>query len=170
FLLLIHSPPFRAAIWRGTKRAWRGLRAVLIDAPAAFFHLPAVRRFLESQPVVLFRRYLVRPLVTAALVAVVCFFCRAGGVLTASLSGATFLIALAVFASRFGRRMEEETTDWLARNWYWVRVDVVPGLLRLIIDVFKFLLDRLERMIYTVDEWLRFRSGDSKWSRTYKPV
>src|SRR5262249_58269030 len=43
-------------------------------------------------------------------------------------------------------------------------------LLRLIMDFCNFILDRLERMIYTVDEWLRFRSGDSKWSLTYKPV
>ncbi|MBI1918093.1 MAG: hypothetical protein HYS12_25660 [Planctomycetes bacterium] len=169
-LLLIHSPPFRTATWRGTKRAWRGLRAVLIDAPAAFFNLPAVRRFLSSRPVVLFRRYLLRPLASAALAAVVCRFFRAGGVLTGGISGTTFLIALGMFNSRFGRRMEEETTDWMARNWYWLRVDVLPGLLRLIMDFFKLILDRLDRIIYTVDEWLRFRSGDSRWTLVYKPV
>src|SRR5262249_55476385 len=57
-----------------------------------------------------------------------------------------------------------------ARNWYWLRVDVMPGLLRLIMEFFKRALDRLDRFIYTVDEWLRFRSGDSHWSLLYKPV
>jgi len=132
--------------------------------------LPAVRRVLESQPVVLFRRYVLKAALAAAVAVAACLFFGAGGVLTGGIAAVTFLGALAVFNSRFGRRMEEETTDWMARNWYWVRVDVLPGLLRLIMDFFKFILDRIERVIYTVDEWLRFRSGDSKWSLLYKPV
>jgi hypothetical protein len=170
YLLLIHWPLFRARVAKGLKVAWKGLRGALFDAPAAVVRHPSVRRVLESQPVVQFRRFVLRPLVTAGLAAIPCLLLGARWQVTAAVSGGTFLLALAFFGSRLGRRMEEEATDWTARNWYWVRVGLLPGLINLILFVFKEALDRLERVIYTVDEWLRFRSGESKWSLVYKPV
>src|SRR5262249_36003761 len=138
-LLLIHVPSFRRQVGKGVKASWRGLRTVVVDAPADFFRLPAVRRVLESRPVVLFRRYVLKAALAAAVAVAACLFFGAGGVLTGGIAAATFLAALAVFNSRFGRRMEEETTDWMARNWYWVRGDVLPGLLRLIMDLFQLI-------------------------------
>src|SRR5262249_37555208 len=125
---------------------------------------------LCSRPVVLFRRYLMKAVVAAVVAAGACLWLDTGGAVTGGVVGATFLVALALSNSRLGRRAEEETADWLARNWYWRRVGVLPGVLRLIMDFFKWVLDRMERVIYTVDEWLRFRSGDSKWALWYKPV
>ena len=170
YLLLIHWPRFRSEVGRGLKVAWKGLRGVLFDVPAAVVHHPSVRRVMESQAVVQFRRYVLRPLVAAGLAALPCWLLEANGIVTASASAAAFLLALLFFGSRLGRRVEEEATDWTARNWYWLRVDVLPGLFNLILFVFKEALDRLERVIYTVDEWLRFRSGESKWALVYKPV
>ena len=31
-------------------------------------------------------------------------------------------------------------------------------------------LESVERLLYSVDEWLRFRTGDSRWSLFFKPV
>ena len=169
-LLVIHSRPFRHRVGQGLKVVWKGLRFVFFDLPAQAFDHPSVRRVMESRAVVQFRRYVVRPLVLAGLVAGACLWVGLDARITASVCGATFLLALLFFGSRLGRRAEEEATDWLARNWYWLRVDVLPGLLGLILWVFKEGLDRLERVLYSVDEWLRFRSGESKWSLAYKPV
>jgi hypothetical protein len=36
--------------------------------------------------------------------------------------------------------------------------------------VFKRLLEALDRLLYTVDEWLRFRTGDSRWTFLWKLV
>ena len=37
---------------------------------------------------------------------------------------------------------------------------MVATFLRLIVDVFQGILDTIERVLYTVDEWLRFRAGE----------
>jgi hypothetical protein len=169
-LFLLHVPAFRESVWAGVKRCARGLRAVLIDWPMALLQLEPVRRFLASTPVMFFRRYLMRPALAAGLVALVVALAHIGLWATASAAGATFLVGLALFNSRLGRYVEDETADWLARNWYWLRVDVFPGLLSLILFFFREVLDRVERLIYTVDEWLRFRPGDSHLSLYYKPI
>ena len=45
----------------------------------------------------------------------------------------------------------------LVRGWYRARYEIVPGAVRWILDVFKRLTDSLEKAIYAVDEWARFR-------------
>ncbi len=169
-LLLIHVRRFRAAVWEGVKRAGRAARAVAIDLPARVLNLPVVKRFLGSRPVVLVRRHAVRPAVAAGVAAAVCHRAGAGPPLTTGAAGAAFAVTFALFASRLGRRAEEEATDWLARNWYWLRVDLLPGLFQIVMLFFKEVLDRVERVLYAVDEWLRFRAGDSRWSLAYKSV
>ena len=56
--LILHVPPVRRAAWEGAKLVWKGLRAVLIEAPAAFFRLPAVEDFLDSRAMLFLRRRL----------------------------------------------------------------------------------------------------------------
>src|SRR5262249_36608487 len=91
-----------------------------------------------------------------------------GAATTALVSGATFLLAGALFNSRLGRLAEEALTDWLNRNWLWLSGDVLPGLFRFTMFFFKSATENLERLLYTVDEWLRFRTGDSQLSLVFK--
>jgi hypothetical protein len=56
------------------------------------------------------------------------------------------------------------------RTWQLIHADLVPGLVRWVIYLFRRLQEEVERLIYTVDEWLRFRSGDSRLSMYMKPV
>src|SRR5262249_6295535 len=100
YLLLIHSPLFRARVAKRVKIAWSGWRGALFDAPAALVRHPSVRRVLESHPVVQFRRYVLRPLVAAGLAAIPCLLLGARWQVTAAVSGGTFLVALAFFGSR----------------------------------------------------------------------
>jgi hypothetical protein len=46
----------------------------------------------------------------------------------------------------------------------------VPGLLRWILALYQSVNAMIERLLYTVDEWLRFRAGDSQFALVYKPV
>src|SRR5262249_21703659 len=52
----------------------------------------------------------------------------------------------------------------------WLKVDVLPGLFRWVVLFFKQAMEGLDRVIYTVDEWLRFRPGDSRLSLYLKPA
>jgi hypothetical protein len=47
---------------------------------------------------------------------------------------------------------------------------VLPDLFRLVIYLFRSLLERIEKLLYTVDEWLRFQGGQSRLTLVVKGV
>jgi hypothetical protein len=69
-----------------------------------------------------------------------------------------------------GRDTEELTREFVSRSWYRIRVHLLLGLFTLIVDAFQWLLDGLERILYAVDELLRFRSGESTITLAAKAV
>src|SRR5262249_47855777 len=71
---LLHVPPFRRAVAGGVSLVGRGLRAVLVDGPRWMLRQPLVRGLLDSGPLVLFRRYLLKPLLWAGLGAAAAMF------------------------------------------------------------------------------------------------
>src|SRR5207247_4724827 len=44
-----------------------------------------------------------------------------------------------------------------------LRAGLIPGLFRLVMHIFKQLVDALEYVLFSVDEWLRFRSGEGRF-------
>jgi hypothetical protein len=167
---LLHWPAFRRGVVTVLRWLGRGLRVVFLDAPAWVIRLPAVRAVLDSEPVLLFRRYALKPLVGAAL-GVGAGLLAGDTWMTSSFIGVSvFLGAILFFNTRFGREVEEAITDEMARSWRRLSSDIFPALFHVIMDFFKMILDRVERVLYAVDEWLRFKEGDNRLSRTYKPV
>ena len=63
-------------------------------------------------------------------------------------------------------RIAEAISDW----WRVVRVNLLPGLISTIIDWFSMLANWIERQLYAVDEWLRYRGGDSNSSLALKAI
>ena len=51
--------------------------------------------------------------------------------------------------------------DWIVQGWHRFGLRVITGLFWFVVDVFKGILETIERLMYAVDEWLRFRSGES---------
>ncbi len=82
----------------------------------------------------------------------------------------TFVGANLLLNSRLGRDLEEVTTDWIGRTWHWLGAQVIARLFWLVMDVFRGALEITERVLYSVDEWLRFRSGESQFSLWSKAV
>src|SRR5262249_39092813 len=81
-----------------------------------------------------------------------------------------FLVVNLVLNSRFGREMEEIISDGLERGWQRLSVDIVPGLIGFVLDLFKRMLGAFDRVLYAVDEWLRFRGGQTRSSFVAKLV
>jgi hypothetical protein len=54
--------------------------------------------------------------------------------------------------------------------WHRIRVHVFVALFDLVMDFFKQVLEWLERVLYEVDEWLRFKSGESQLTLRIKAV
>ena len=73
-----------------------------------------------------------------------------------------FLPVSVLLNSRFGRDAEEILADSAVRLWRELVLDVIPGLFRLILATFDGILEAIDRLLYAVDEWLRFRSGQRR--------
>jgi hypothetical protein len=167
---LIHSSWFRRRVTDGLALTWHAMMVMLHDWPAAFLRLPWVRTILESRPYLLLYQFVLKPLPWAAGVTVAChLFGLALGSALAVGAGA-FVLASLLCNSRIGMQVEEVCTDGLVRSWEHLSRDVVPGLYRMVVFLFKRLLEDLERVLYAVDELLRFRTGDSRFSLIWKPA
>lgn len=166
---LIHSPRFRALVWSGTKLLWRGV--------VWAFGLPL--RVWRSSPVVAVRRHPVTRWVSAHLGPALLL---AGGLMlflwlfgasagrTLRFGGFTFAITALFANSWVGRWFTEETEEVLADTWRRVKADLLPNLFGWVVWVFKELLGAIDRGLYAVDEWLRFRTGEPKPSLVLKVV
>jgi hypothetical protein len=170
FLALFHIAPFRRGLGFVLLKLWAGLRALLFDLPAWFSRLSWVRRILQSEWYLFLYQFVFKPLLWSVLCTLGLLY---GGVslavaLTTGLG--VFAAASALLNSRLGLYVEEVGTDSLVRTWQLFRFDIVPGLIRWVIYLFRRLQEEVERVIYTVDEWLRFRPGDSQLSLYIKPV
>jgi hypothetical protein len=156
-LLLLHSPGFRHRTWQGIRLIWRGLRGLLYDLPAWVVRLPAVRRMWDSWPFHLFASFLFKPIAVSCLLWwwVPEAFSTWFGTIT------TFLACNFVLNSRLGREFSDALMQVLTDFYELLKAGLLPGLIRLTIAVFKRIIDALEYVLFSVDEWLRFRSGDS---------
>ncbi|MBI1347955.1 hypothetical protein GC163_16900 [bacterium] len=159
---LIHWPFLRQMCAVVLHSTWLLVHGLLVDVPRFLYRLPGMAWFLRSVPALLFRRYLLSPLL---LTLVLWKVLPAMGMYTAFngwLAAGVLLVNLLLLNSRVGRDSEELIWEALGKLWHRFRVTVVIGLLNLVIDVFRQVMDALERVLYSVDEWLRFRTGESQ--------
>lgn len=168
--VLIHAPQFRQWVVWLLKRTWKVLHVALIDLPRRIALLPLVAWLLKSFPFMLFRRFVLAPLLATAVFWLVLPAFGAYEFLNRWWGLAIFAASVVILNSRVGRDTEELTREFLSRSWYRIRVHLLLGLFTLIIDAFRWLMDGLERVLYAVDEWLRFRSGESGVTLALKAV
>src|SRR5262249_54271983 len=81
----------------------------------------------------------------------------------------TFLAAALLLNTRQARDAQEIVTDWAVRHGQRL-VDLFPRLLRFVMEVSRWFLERIDRLLYSVDEWLRFRSGEGRLALVVKAV
>lgn len=168
-LAMVNIPVFRGAVVHTAKRLGNGLKWLIVDWPG----WPLCRRFLERiaasrswRSVV---RYGLKPLAVTCL-AWWLLPADLPRVLDAMTLGSIYIASAVVLNSRVFRvaaRMLAHATIVL---WGRRITDVVTGLFRVIVRVFRVLLDRLERTLYAVDEWFRFRGGQGRASLVAKAV
>ena len=163
-LLLLHSSRFLALAKAFGSALWRGVRAILIEAPAWVFSLPVVRALLKSRVFDLTRRLALQPLACATLTFILANARDHDRRVSGGLAALAFALTAAFLGTPFGRDVEEVATDATLRSWRRLRVDLLPGLARFILDVFSAILEAVDRVIYAVDEKLRFRSGEGRAS------
>ncbi|MGH7222045.1 MAG: hypothetical protein ACRELF_02345, partial [Gemmataceae bacterium] len=174
-LALLHLRWFRE-LWKQTfLMAYRALRNVLLDIPLYVIHLPLVQQALKGWPFLLFWSYLCKP----ALVYGFLWWLlpsdfrdseRFQQSFTLLAQLLTFLVISYLLNTRTGKALGELLLQSLANVYEALRAGLLPGLLRLLLWVFKQVTDGLEYLLHTVDEWLRFRQGDSQLSLLIRTV
>jgi hypothetical protein len=166
-LLLIRYEGFREWCRRMLIRLGRLLQFLFIDGPAALLKLGAVQRLMSSWSFQLFHWYVFKPLVAAVLVLPLL-----RGVFTDWRVGVLliFFVSSVVLNSRFGQGATDAVTQGVVRLYELLRAGLLPGLYRLVMQAFKRTVEVVEGMLYSVDEWLRFRSGDSRFSLVVRAV
>jgi hypothetical protein len=162
---LFRVPALRRAFGQAGLWIYRAGRYVFVDWPLNVLPWPAVARFLKSWAVQLVFRLLLKPLPFFLLLWWLFPWVRAPWP-----GFFVFLGVIAALNSRPGLGLEDAVSRAMLRSLNWLRAGLFEGLLRLIVQVFKAITDGLEYVLYTVDEWLRFRGGDSKTSMVIRAV
>ncbi|HWO17877.1 MAG TPA: hypothetical protein VNO30_03850 [Kofleriaceae bacterium] len=163
--LLLHVRPFRRAAIAAARGVWRGLRFFALDGLLALWLHPRSQAILQSR----FVRWIVKPGLPAALVAWLTW--RWGWPWWRwAVAGAVFAVIALALNSRLGRRAEEIIVDSLVRSARHVTGRVVPALVKSVLELFARMVELFDRALYRVDEWLRFRSGQSTLAVVVKGV
>ena len=159
---LLHFGPFRRGVLTVLKIVRRTLQLLLWEAPRIIATWGPVAWFLQSFPMLLIKRFILGPAlvttITYLLFPLLGFYPPLGrwwGV-------AIFIGSAAVLNSRMGRDTQELTREFVVRMVNRIRAHLIVGLFTFIIDTLRWLMDGFERLLYAVDEWLRFRSGESE--------
>lgn len=157
--LLLHVPITRVAARRALSELGRGLRFVFLTLPRRFRALPWVDQLVNTRAFAIFYDHLWRPLLYAVLPTLI-------AVAVASDARLWLWVGLPLtaawslfFATRIGRRFTEAARDWAVTAWRDLRHDIVPGLIAAVLAFFRAVVERVEVVLYAIDQRLRYHRG-----------
>jgi hypothetical protein len=159
---LINSSFVRSVVRKLSKSVAVATREALVDLPRWVLGLAWVRRVLESRWFRWSWRFGVKPLAMSAVLWLALPQDYSNARLAAVNAAALFLLVNLLINSRVGRTAEEVLLDWSRQAWHRFALRFVAGLFNWTVDFFRGLLRMVERFMYSVDEWLRFRTGESR--------
>lgn len=165
---LINFAAFRRQFLQALGMLGRGLRSVLIDLPARLLGLPVIRLILDSRLTLIAWRFAIKPLILAAPIGILATSAGLMRFETTLAIAVVFVPLMLMLNSRPGRDLEEILGDLAVRTWRQLYFDVIPGLFRLVLTTFDRIIETIERLLYAVDEWLRFRSGQRRAALVFK--
>jgi hypothetical protein len=169
FILGLYSPVFRAAVVEGLRKAWSLVVEVCMRLPQRLMQLDWVRQFVASRAYRLLRQFVFKPLVTTLGLAAMVSLLQWRFISWTTLGG-LFLFANLLINSRVGRQVDEVVTDLAARSWHHFRIRILGAMISAVMEFFHEALEWMERILYAVDEWLRFRTGETQAATAVKAV
>ncbi|MGL6094350.1 MAG: hypothetical protein ACRC7O_00930, partial [Fimbriiglobus sp.] len=170
YLGLLYSARFRAAVVAGLTAVWHGVRFAVADLPLTVWRSAPVRA-VRRHPLTRFvTRYLGGGLAAGVLTAVVMLTLGFGPPAVVRTAGLMFALVSLAVNTYAGRLVEDRVAEWRADVWRAIRVNLLPGIYGWVVWGFRALAGAVERGLYAVDEWLRFREGQSEGSLVAKAV
>ena len=168
FLGLIHSTAMRNLAWKGLATVGEAVRWVFAELPARVWNSATLKSVRRNSAVRWFTRRLTIPILGAGVAALAGSALEWPEATFWTIVVSTFAALALMLNTPSGQYLQERFEDALARLWRQIRVNFFPGLIGWIVWLFRELLGGLDRLIYTVDEWFRFREGQSKPSLAIK--
>lgn len=157
--LLLHFEAARKAASRVLSELGRGLRFVFVTLPRRLRALPWVDKLVNTRAFAIFYDHLWRPLLYA-LVPTLVTVLATGDPRVWLWVGLPLTLAWSIFfATRVGRRFTEAARDWAVTAWRDLRHDIVPGLIAAVLAFFAAVVERIEIVLYAVDQRLRYHRG-----------
>jgi hypothetical protein len=158
-LALVHSNKVRQRSRRLWDRIVDGLRLVFVDWPVRLARMPWLRTLSESWPIQFFYWILLKPVLVCLLIGLLqpAWFTSLTYALT------VFFVVLMIVNLPPGRALSELIGQGLLRFFELLQAGLIRGLFNLIVWAFKELVSLVESILFTVDEWLRFRSGEGQF-------
>jgi hypothetical protein len=169
-LLMIHAPPFRRGVFFGLKYLWQVIRYVLWDLPRGVLHSKFVKSIRRSGPARFANKYLTAAVLISLVVVLVMWALGANAGRLAKWGGITFAVVALFTYTRWGWMLQERVAEAASDRWRLIRVNLLYGLVAGILAFFQKVANWVEQRLYAVDEWLRFRGGDSKGSVVTKAI
>nr|MCU0713940.1 AEC family transporter [Pirellula sp.] len=172
FLLmaLIHVPSFRKLSFGLLVSSWKLAKRFLFEVPLQLFKLPIFMSLWEALPLVYFSGFVLVPGVLSFVLGRWLPILFGGKPLDWIWVGVLFIGSSLLVNSRLGRDVQELTRDWIVQSVHQVQSRLVFALIGWVVDFFRLLLNVLERVLYAVDEWLRFHSDESAISIVFKAI
>ena len=171
FLLgLINWESYRKATGRILKAWWHAAYNGTVKRVRAVVQWLPLQAVFRSRAFALTMRYLVKPLMIALLAWWALPLTYLPLLRSVANVAVLFVATNVLLNSRIGRDLEEVLIDGLVQAWRRIGARILSNLFYLIMDLFKGILWAIERLLYTVDEWLRFRSGQSNLTLVVKAV
>lgn len=168
--VLVNWPAARALAGAGLRAAGRGLTLVFVAGPRWVWRSPpvrAVRRHPLTRAAV---AGLTTPLAVAGVVALSLYAAGVPAPAKRYAVLAAFGATAAAIQTVAGRRVEDRVGEALLDAWRALRTNLLPGLVGSVVDLFRWAGELFERGLYSIDEWLRFREGQSALGLALKGV
>lgn len=165
---VLDRPAFRKRVVKALYRLWAGVYWLAYQLPLSVIDSPLVRGILDSREFSIVKAYVLRPAV------VTLFIVGAVWLLLREWSGSqswvgnwqiwlnSFLTLNLFLNSPAGRSVEERVLDICVRAWHELRFRIFAVIYHWVMDLFHDAMQWIEQTLYTVDEWLRFRTGDRR--------
>ncbi|MDB4944676.1 MAG: hypothetical protein JWP97_4210 [Labilithrix sp.] len=164
FFGVLHSDRVRDASRAFFAALGSALHAVFVGFPQLVIRSALVQTVLRVRAT----SVVVRPAVLGLVVYGIARWLDVGPTPALLGSAGLSVLMMTFLGTPLGLRVDETVTDFVLTRLHDLSRHVLPGLVALVLDVFRTFVELTERGIGTVDEWLTFQDGQSTASRVTK--
>lgn len=169
-LIVIHVPAVRRLMLELGKQALKAGRWLIWDVPVTIVSSRIFRFLWRNRVSKFLLRYFATAIIASGITVITLALLGFSQLEVIRWGGLVFGLVGVVSNTWFGRRIGDEIMESFSDMWRTVRIDLIPGIIRLVVSLFRALLGALDRLLYAVDEKLRYRSGASRPSITVKAI